>query len=74
MDGGHAHRFRDTFAVDLLLHDVSLENVAELLGHTSTKVTQKSYAPWVAARQARLEEAVRRTWPAEPVTLRLVAP
>lgn len=60
--GGHAHRFRDTFAVDLLLHDVSLENVAELLGHTSTKVTEKSYAPWVAARQIRLEEAVRRTW------------
>jgi hypothetical protein len=50
--------------VDLLLHDVSLENVAELLGHTSTKVTEKSYAPWVAARQARLEEAVRRTWAA----------
>jgi integrase/recombinase XerD len=61
VDGGHAHRFRDTFAVDLLLHDVSLENVAELLGHTSTKVTEKSYAPWVAARQARLEDAVRRT-------------
>ena len=73
VQGGHAHRFRDTFAVDLLLHDVSLENVAELLGHTSTKVTEKSYAPWVAARQARLEEAVRRTWPEDTPTLKLVS-
>ena len=41
-------------------------------GHTSTKVTEKSYSPWVAARQARLEEAVRKTWPTEPPALRLV--
>jgi len=50
-----------------------LENVAELLGHTSTKVTEKSYAPWVAARQARLEDAVRKTWPDETPTLKLVS-
>ena len=42
VEGGHAHRFRDTFAVDLLLHDVPLENVSQLLGHRSTKVTEKS--------------------------------
>ena len=28
VQGGHAHRFRGTFAVDLLLHDVPLETVA----------------------------------------------
>ena len=32
---GHAHRFRDTFAVELLLAGVPLERVSILLGHTS---------------------------------------
>lgn len=62
VEGGHAHRFRDTFAVDLLLHDVPLESVSQLLGHQSIKVTEKSYAPWVKARQDKLEQMVRRTW------------
>jgi len=59
---GHAHRFRDTFAVNLLRHGVSLEDVSILLGHSSIKVTEKHYAPWVKVRQDRLEQAVRRTW------------
>jgi integrase len=59
---GHAHRFRDTFAVDLLVRNVSLEDVSILLGHESVKTTQRHYAPWVHARQARLEACVRRTW------------
>jgi len=70
VQGGHAHRFRDTFAVDLLLHDVPLETVAELLGHRSIKVTEQSYAPWVKARQDKLEEAVRRTWKEESLVAR----
>jgi integrase/recombinase XerD len=41
---GHAHRFRDTFAVELLLAGVPLERVAVLLGHSSVKVTEKRYA------------------------------
>jgi integrase/recombinase XerD len=35
IDGGHAHRFRDTFAVELLLSGVQVEDVAILLGHGS---------------------------------------
>jgi site-specific recombinase XerD len=58
VQGGHAHRFRDTFAVELLLAGVSLEKVAALLGN-SVKIVEKHYAPWVAARQDQLEEAVR---------------
>lgn len=59
---GHAHRFRDTFAVELLLAGVPLERVSVLLGHQSLRVTEKHYAPWVKARQEQLENDVRRTW------------
>ena len=65
---GHAHRFRDTFAVDLLQAGVPMERVSVLLGHSSIKVTEKHYSPWVAARQEQLEADVRRTWEAIPGT------
>jgi integrase/recombinase XerD len=58
----HAHRLRDTFAVELLLAGVPLERVSALLGHQSIKVTEKHYSPWVRARQEQLEADVRRTW------------
>jgi hypothetical protein len=51
----HPHRFRDTFAVELLQNGVSLEDVSKLLGHSSVKITEKHYAPWVKGRQERLE-------------------
>jgi integrase/recombinase XerD len=50
----HPHRFRDTFAVSLLLKGVSLESVSKLLGHSSIKITERHYAPWVKARQEQL--------------------
>jgi integrase len=58
----HLHRLRDTFAVRLLQAGVSLEDVSVLLGHSSVKITEKHYAPWVAERQSRLEEIVNRTF------------
>jgi integrase len=33
-----------------------------LLGHSSIKVTEKHYSPWVRARQEQIEADVRRTW------------
>jgi len=66
---GHAHRFRDTFAVELLLAGVPLERVSVLLGHTSVKVTERHYSPWVRERQEQAEADVRRTWAQDPVAL-----
>ena len=58
--------FRDTFAVELLLSGVPIDQVSLLLGHSSVKVTEKHYLkpviiafpPWdctgLAFRLARL--------------------
>jgi integrase len=59
---GHAHRFRRTFAVELLLAGVPMGRVSVVLGHSSARVTEKHYAAWVRARLEQLEADVRRTW------------
>lgn len=57
-----AHMCRDTFAVELLLSGVPLDQVSLLLAHDSIKVTEKHYAPFVKARQEQLEASVRLAW------------
>jgi integrase len=39
-----------------------MDRVSALLGHSSIKVTEKHYSPWVRARQEQLEAEVRRSW------------
>jgi integrase len=58
----HPHMFRDTFAVELLLAGVPLDQVSLLLAHSSIKITEKHYAPFVKARQQQLETSVRMSW------------
>src|SRR5437868_3201931 len=58
----HPHMFRDTFAVELLLSGVPIDQVSLLLGHSSVKVTEKHYAPFVKARQEQLENSVMLSW------------
>jgi integrase len=59
---GHAHRFRDTFAVGLLQAGVPMDRVSALLGQSSIMVTEKYYSLWVRACQQQLEAGVRGTW------------
>ncbi len=50
--GGHAHRFRDTYAVELLKRGASLYDVSKLLGITQ-KVAEQHYAPYCSELQER---------------------
>jgi integrase/recombinase XerD len=43
-----------------------MERVSVLLGHSSIKLTERYYAPWVRARQEQLEGDVSRTWERSP--------
>jgi integrase/recombinase XerD len=69
VSGGHAHRFRDTFAVELLLSGVPIERVSVLLGHQSVRITEKHYSPWVRSRQEQLEADVRNAWSNDPLII-----
>lgn len=51
------HRFRDTFAVELLTQGADLRTVQHLLGHDSIETTERHYAHFVAAHQAILDRA-----------------
>jgi integrase/recombinase XerD len=67
--GGHAHRFRDTFAVELLLAGVTLDRVSVLLGHNSIRITERHYAPWTRSRQEQIERELNEAWKVDPILL-----
>jgi integrase len=39
-----------------------MEEVSKLLGHSSIKTTEKSYAKWSKGRQDRLDKLVIGSW------------
>jgi hypothetical protein len=63
------YRFRDKFAVELLLAGVPVERVSILLGPRSIRITEKHYAPWVRAPRKQAEGDVRRAWAQDPLAL-----
>jgi len=67
--GGHPHRFRDTFSVELLNAGVPIERVSTLVGHESVRVTERSYNPWVKSRQDRLDADLESAWAQDPLAL-----
>jgi integrase/recombinase XerC len=62
----HPHRFRHTFAVNLLKRGTPVGVVATLLGN-SEGVVRKYYSAWVVSRQQGLDEAVAD--PNDPLVL-----
>jgi site-specific recombinase XerD len=61
-----SYRLRDTFAVHLLEHGASMEDVARLLGN-STRVCEKHYAKWSKLRQDKVDAFVSTTFEQAPV-------
>lgn len=49
-----SHMLRDTFAVELLLQGMPLEDVSYLLTHDSVKMTEKYYAKWITRRRDKV--------------------
>ena len=49
-----SHMLRDTFAVELLLAEASIEDVSRWLTHKTIAMTQRYYSPWVQARKEQL--------------------
>jgi integrase/recombinase XerC len=57
--GMHPHRFRHTFASDLLNNGADIRAVQEMLGHASLSTTQK----YIKISKDRLREVYRKTHP-----------
>ncbi len=61
------HRLRNTFAVELLLAGVAMQDVSVLLGHSSVKTTEQYYAPWNRSRRERLVAIVQEVHARDPL-------
>ena len=57
-----SHRWRHTFAKNLLVAGVRLQTVSTLLGHRKLAITERYYARFVPERQASIDAEVRKTW------------
>src|SRR5215831_567756 len=58
--GVRPHRFRDTFAVELLTTGADIRTVQKLLGHESVLTTERHYAHFVEAHQQLLDAATAK--------------
>jgi integrase/recombinase XerD len=67
VENGHPHRFRDTFAIELLLTGVPIERVSVLLGHQSVRIAERHYSAWVRSGREQLEADLVNAWSRDPV-------
>ena len=63
----HPHHLRHTFAVELLMKNVPIEDVSTLLGHSSISTTERHYAAWNKARLNRLIHIVQKANSTDPL-------
>lgn len=57
----HAHRWRHTFACELLAKGVPVSEVAAILGN-SPRIVEKHYSQWISSRQDAINAAVKAVW------------
>ena len=50
-------------------YTAGIEHVSVLLGHSSIRITERYYSPWIRARQEQLEAEIQRSWARDPVAL-----
>ena len=67
VEGFRPHQLRDTFAVSLLAAGVLMQDVSQLLGHSSVQTTERYYAPWDRQRRDRLVRVVRQANRSDPL-------
>jgi integrase len=58
----YPHKFRHSFAINLLLNGTPMDLVSKLLGHSTILITMAHYNSFVRARQDQLDANVRETW------------
>ena len=58
----HAHRFRDTFAMDHLSNGMDIRSVSRLLGHASVATTLQYYEHWIVSDQDKMLDVAMQSW------------
>jgi len=61
-NGKLSHRFRHTFAVELLKAGVDIRKVSKALGHSSVTITERYYTRWNKAQQDLLDDDLTGAW------------
>jgi integrase/recombinase XerD len=56
---GACHRFRDTFAINLLTQGADIFTVSQMLGHSDVRITQKHYLKLIPGYRERMSQSTR---------------
>lgn len=56
---GACHRFRDTFAVNLLVQGTDIFTVSQMLGHSDVKITAQHYMKLIPGYREKMSQATR---------------